>query len=284
MAILIDLNQTLIAGIMIQIAGKNKQPAEENLIRHLSLNILRTHVKKFKRDYGKVILCCDNRKYWRTEYFPYYKYSRKAGRKDSGLDWDMIHRSMNTTKADLRDYFPYKMIDVPGAEADDIIGILAPRLALTEKVMIVSSDRDFLQLQKYPNIEQYNPTTKTFLKSKNPEAELKEKIITGDRGDGIPNMLSTSDCFVTHTNQTPLTKKKMATLLNTEMTSENLTTEQYVRYMRNKVLIDFSHIPENIKNVINKTYDETKAAPRQLLFSYFVENGLKNLLEVIEDF
>ena len=176
--LLIDLNQVLLAGLMAQIANQKNKTLEEDLIRHMVLNIIRGHVKNFKGEYGEVILCCDNRKYWRKDFFPFYKAGRKKTREKSDLDWHLIFDMLSKFKQELKDNFPYKVIDVDGAEADDIIGTLVPRYALTEKVLILSSDGDFLQLQQYgSNVKQYNPSQKKFIKSPQPLLELKEKII-----------------------------------------------------------------------------------------------------------
>ena len=177
--ILIDLNQVLLAGLMVQIAGQKTVKLEEDLIRHIALNILRGHVKQFKAEYGEVVLCCDNRKYCRKDFFPFYKAHRKKAREKSPLDWNMIFNILGSLKEDLKQYFPYRVIDVENAEADDIIGTLTPIYSQKEKVLILSSDGDFLQLQMYgKNVKQYNPTQKKYVVSKDPLVELKEKIVT----------------------------------------------------------------------------------------------------------
>ena len=191
--ILVDLNQVLLAGLMAQIANQ-KGKLDEHLIRHMILNIIRNHVKNFKAEYGEVVLCCDNRKYWRKELFPFYKAGRKKTRDKSDLDWHMIFDMLAKFKQELRENFPYKVIDVENAEADDIIGTLVPLYAPHQKILILSSDGDFLQLQMYcKNVKQYNPSQKKYVYSVDPLLELKEKIIRGDKGDGIPNIFSPSD-------------------------------------------------------------------------------------------
>ena len=182
--ILIDLNQVILAGLMVQIAGQKNTKIEEDLVRHIALNILRGHVKQFKGEYGEIVLCCDNRKYWRKEFFPFYKANRKKNREKSDLDWHMIFDMLAKFKQELKENFPYKVIDVEGAEADDIIGTLAPRHVMHENVLIISSDGDFLQLQMYNgrsqySIKQYNPAQKKFVVSEDPIKELKIKIING---------------------------------------------------------------------------------------------------------
>ena len=279
--ILVDLNQVLLAGLMAQIAN-HKGKLEESLIRHMVLNIIRTHVKNFKTEYGEVILCCDNRKYWRKEYFPFYKANRKKTRDKSDLDWHLIFDILGKLKQELKDNFPYKVIDVEGAEADDIIGTLVPRHVKHEKILILSSDGDFLQLQQYgSNVKQYNPSQKKFVKSENPKLELKEKIIRGDKGDGIPNIFSPSDCFVRDLRQKPITQKTLDKYLD-EQVDKYSETDQ-TNFARNQSLIDLTFIPTEIKARIINTYEETKPAKGKLL-NYFIEHKLKNLMEVIEEF
>jgi 5'-3' exonuclease len=282
--ILVDLNQVLLAGLMAQIANQ-KGKLDEHLIRHMILNIIRTHVKNFKGEYGDVILCCDNRKYWRKEYFPFYKAGRKKTREKSDLDWHLIFDMLAKFKVELKENFPYKVIDVEGAEADDIIGTLVPRHAPHEKVLILSSDGDFLQLQQYGvNVKQYNPSQKKYVKSVDPLLELKEKIIRGDKGDGIPNIFSPSDCFVRELRQKPITKGMLDKILNEDLTHPNWTDDAVAGFSRNKVLIDLTQIPSEIKERVINTFEETVPAKRNKLLNYFIEHKLKNLMEVIEEF
>jgi hypothetical protein len=280
--ILIDLNQVLLASLMAQIAGQKNVKIEEDLVRHLSLNIIRGHVRMFKQEYGEVVLCCDNKVYWRKEYFPFYKASRKKNRDKSDLDWNLIFTILAKLKEELKANFPYKVIDVHRAEADDIIGTLAPRHCKSEKILIISSDGDFLQLQQYGNIKQYNPTQKKFVISKDPLGELKLKIIGGDTGDGIPNIMSPGDTFVRGIRQKVMTEGRLTKFLTEEYSDYDDTSKS--GFSRNRVLIDLRHIPEDIKESIIHTYDNTKPAPRSKLLTYFMEKKLKNLMEVIGEF
>jgi len=282
--ILVDLNQVLLSGLMAQIASQKNMKLEEDLVRHLVLNILRNHIKNFRNEYGEVVLCCDNRKYWRKEFFPFYKAGRKKTREKSDLDWHLIFDMLGKFKQELKDNFPYKVIDVDGAEADDIIGTLVPRHAGQEKVLILSSDGDFLQLQQWgKNVKQYNPALKKYLKSENPLEELKEKIIRGDKGDGIPNVFSPSDCFVRDLRQKAITKGILSKLMS-ENHGDWEDENARIGFSRNQTLIDLRQIPTEIKEQIINTYDETKPASRQKLFNYFIEYKLMNLMDVIEDF
>lgn len=286
--ILVDLNQVLLSGLMAQIASQKGVKLEEGLIRHMILNIIRTHLKTFRKEYGEVVLCSDNRKYWRKEFFPFYKAGRKKTREKSDLDWHMIFDMLSKFKQELRDNFPYKVIDVEGAEADDIIGTLVPRHIMHENILIISSDGDFLQLQMYNGrseftVKQYNPAQKKFIISENPIAELKEKIIRGDKGDGIPNVLSASDCFVREIRQTPINKGKFDKLMEKDY---GLWEDKNARigYSRNQTLIDLRNIPGEIKQKIINTYEETKPASKGKILDYLIANKLKSLIDVIEEF
>jgi hypothetical protein len=282
--ILVDLNQVLLAGLMAQISSQKGVKLEEHLIRHLVLNILRMHLKTFRNEYGEVVLCCDNRKYWRKEFFPHYKASRKKTREKSALDWHLIFELLNKFKLELKENFPYKVIEVEGAEADDIIGTLVPRHAAHEKILILSSDGDFLQLQRWgPNVKQYNPAMKKFLKSSDPARELKEKIIRGDKGDGIPNIYSPGDCFVRDLRQKPITKGILEKLLEKNYNDWEDESAR-IGFSRNQTLIDLTCIPGEIKDKIINTYEETKPAPKQKMLNYFIEHKLRNLMDVIGEF
>ena len=195
----------------------------------------------------------------------------------------MIFKALNAIKQDLKDHFPYKVIEVDGAEADDVIGTLTPRISAHEKVLILSSDKDFVQLQRYPNVKQYNPMLGIFVTSKNPIMDLKEKIIRGDSGDGIPNALSSDDVFVTGARQSPVSKKKLEEWLVRDP-KDCFNEEVYRNYQRNDTLINFDNIPENIRQNIVTEYDNSQPSTKQKLYKYMVEKKLINLLEVIDEF
>ena len=282
--ILIDINQVVLSGLMAQIDQKKQFDMPEDMFRHIVLNIIRSHVKKFKNKYGEVIICCDNRKYWRKEVFEFYKASRKKSREKSKLDWHYIFDMLTKFKDEIKQNMPYKVIDVEGAEADDIIATLAESSNPNkEKVLVLSSDNDFLQLQMFKNVTQYNPATKKFLVSESPVQDLKLKVIQGDKGDGIPNVLSPGDTFVSGGRQKALTEANLALLLNTphEDWSDDVAKKGFER---NRQLIDFRYIPKELKEKIINEYKTVKPQSRQKMFSYFIDKRLTNLMDVIEEF
>jgi len=281
--IIFDFNQVAISSLMEQI-GSSKKPVEENLVRHMILNVIRTYVKKFKATHGpEVVIACDNRNYWRREFFPQYKGSRKKNRDASGHDWNSIFDCLHKIKEELKEYSPYKVIDVDTAEADDIIAILAMRQSPQEKVMILSSDKDFAQLQKFSNVEQYSPILKKFIKEPLPHVQLKQMIIRGDKGDGIPNIMSPDGVFVDGGRQKPITEVKIIVWLNQEPT-EFCNEEMLRNYKRNELLIDLTQIPESLQKTIIDTYESATAKTKQVFMNYMIANRLKNLLEVIDEF
>jgi len=281
--IIFDYNQVAISSLMEQI-GSSKKPVEEDLVRHMILNVIRTYVKKFKEKYGpEVIIACDNKNYWRREIFPEYKASRKKTRAASGHDWTSIFEVLGKIKQELKDHSPYKVIDVDTCEADDIIAVLTMKNSSTQNVMILSSDKDFSQLQKFPNVDQYSPILKKHIKEHFPSVQLKQLIIRGDKGDGIPNILSKDDVFVTGGRQKPITEAKIINWLNQEP-KEFCNEEMLRNYSRNEMLIDLTKIPENLINQILEKYDTVKGKSKNELMNYMIKNKLKNLLEVIDEF
>ena len=288
--ILVDLNQVMISNLMMQIGGKKNISIEEDLVRHMVINSLRMYRTKFFKKYGELVICCDDKNYWRRELFPYYKIHRKKDRDESGLDWNMIFTVLNGIRDDIREKFPYKVIQIEHAEADDIIGSLCHRfghLGITngsaEPILILSSDKDFMQLQKYANVEQYSPMQKKFITCSNPARYMHEHILKGDRGDGVPNFLSDDDVFVNGKRQKPLATKKIDAWNG--MRPEDYCDERMLRnYRRNQQLVDLDFIPEDIQNEANEIFDNYKLNERGKIFNYFIEKKMKNMMEVIGDF
>lgn len=284
MAILIDLNQVLISNLMQQINSNPKEKLDESLIRHMVLNSLRSYIRQFKSKYGEIIIACDSKKYWRRDVFAFYKSNRKKDREKSDFDWHLIFETLNKIRDELKENFPYKVIDVEGAEADDIIGVLAPRLASDSEVLILSSDKDFVQLQKYNNVIQYSPILKKFVQVDNPAQYVKEHIIKGDRGDGIPNFLSPDNTFALGERQKTINKKKLEEWIN-KSPEEFCITEVMLRgYKRNQMLVDLDFIPETIKSAIVSSYETTKAGNKQKMLNYFIDKKLRNLIECLDEF
>ena len=175
------------------------------------------------------------------------------------------------------------MLEVYGAEADDIIATICE--SQKENIMIVSGDKDFIQLQKYKNVKQWNPVQKKMLKDKNPDLYLKEHIIKGDRSDGIPNVLSDDNSFVDKIRQKPLTKKKIQSWVEHDFMDVAPNEQAKRNYHRNTTLVDLSKIPQDLKDKIKETYKTTPIlGDRKNLINYFINNKLKELTNNLGDF
>jgi hypothetical protein len=299
--IIVDFNQTAISTLMAELAGRTDVEIRKDLIRHMIINAIRSYKVKFGAEYGELIIACDNRKYWRKDKFEYYKASRKKARQDSGFDWKLIFDTLSEIRAELAQFFPYAVIDQEGAEADDVIAVLAEYTQTNDlrdadgmfgepapqPVLILSGDHDFIQLQKYANVKQYSPIHKKWIKPEQSiQHYLMEHIIKGDKGDGIPNILSADDTFVTDARQRPITTKKMAPWLdiNPDDFHAHVDTETARNFQRNRYLIDFEYIPDTVRgNIIGAWANRTPKDKSQLL-NYFMEHKMKNMIDSLGDF
>ena len=280
--ILVDMNQVTISNLMIQMKD---EPLSEDLVRHMVLNSLRSYKTKFSKDFGELVLCYDDRHCWRKDYFPYYKQNRKKARSESSLNWNELFDILTKIQNELEENFPYKVLKIDGAEADDIIAILSNKISSTpnlyEEILIISGDKDFIQLHQSDNVKQYSPTLKKFVVDENPEQYKFEHIIRGDKGDGVPNVLSQDTVFVEDLRQRPITKKKLIEW------KENGIPEGEIKrnYQRNKTLIDFDSIPNELGELIyNMWVDKITQNDKSKILPYFMKHRLKELTEKLGDF
>jgi len=287
--ILVDFNQVLISNIMSQIHSNPNAELNENLIRHMVLSSVLYYKRRFGENYGELVFCADSKKNWRKDVFKYYKANRKKMRDKSDFDWILIFDTLDKIKDELKTFFPYKLIEVEGAEADDIIAVICDRVSEDERVLILSSDKDFLQLHKNDNVFQYSPIQKKMLSTRDPKAYLYEHIIRGDSGDGVPNFLSGDDVFVDENKrQKPLRTKKVKEWLELikecgpECIFEN--DDMSRNWYRNQTVIDLSQVPEKIENKILDEFEKSPNGERRFLLKYFIKNRLKNLMESIQEF
>ena len=280
--ILLDFSQTMIGSFMAM--GRGSVVVEEDLLRHTVLNTIRQYKQTHRRIYDcgagpGLVICCDSEKNWRKEFFPEYKANRKKRREDDTTDWKSLFEFLNEMIEDLRNYFPYRVVKVDRAEADDIIAVLVQE-EHWNPTLIISSDKDFIQLHEYEGVSQWSPLTKDWVTG-DPKELLWEKLIRGDAGDGVPNILSSDDTFVTEgKRQRPISKKKMELW----KADRNTWTEDMARnFNRNETMVDLSKSPESIRiNIINEYKEQSPTHGR--LMDYFVEKRLKNLMEHISEF
>lgn len=272
---------------MTQIGNHTNAKLDENMLRHFILNTIRSLVVKFKDEYGELIIACDNTNVWRKKIFPYYKANRKKAKEKSDLDWNSFFECLNKIRQELKDNFHYRVIDIESAEADDIIGSLCREFGSPinsgEPILILSADKDFIQLHRFANVKQYDPIRKKFITHNDPEKFLFEHILKGDSGDGVPNILSPDNCFVVNERQKPLTQKKIDVLDELGLDGK-LDHPLFRNYMRNKQLIDLDFTPKEIYDRVIEQFVQQEGKNKSKLLNYFMTNKLRNLSEHINEF
>jgi 5'-3' exonuclease len=299
--ILLDLNNVFYASVFALVG----QPIDEAILRHVVLNCIRNNYTKFKRDFGPhMIIADDGCASWRKSVFPQYKFRRHKDRTEqTQIDWPTIHKFFPTIKAEIQNFFPYGFVRYDRAEADDVIAITVRHADPEEKILIISGDKDMIQLHEYPNVVQFAPIQKAFLKpATTPGNDLREKVLHGDSGDGIPNVLSDADTFtIEGKRQQRLTKgrkeeivklvetyEKQALNMQMNVGTPGPTVQLPPNYLRNYRLISFECIPRDVENGIlvelSKVNKDDVKKRRSGLFNYFFEKQLTNLMGNIGDF
>jgi hypothetical protein len=279
--ILLDFSQVVISNYMMQV--KSQPKLDEGLFRHVTLNSIRMYNAQFRESHGRMVICTDSHNSWRRDVFPFYKAGRRRDREDSNIDWQHLFEVLRMVRREITEVFPYKVMEVDGAEADDIISTLARRFSPLENVVIISSDKDFQQLQRWPNVQQFSPYTKEFVVCPNPQLFLKEHIMRGDRSDGVPNFLSPDDIFMTEGRQSPVTEKKLAVWLEQE--PETFCDSRMLRnYRRNEQLVDLTRTPDHIQQTILEEFVKPPIGAANKIYSYLATNRLSNLVEHLADF
>lgn len=273
--ICVDYSGTSISAIMADM--KNNPRLNADLIRHMVLNSLRSVRSRFYGTYGELVICCDGPKVWRKDVYPYYKAKRKVSRDNSGIDWQLILSTVNKLRDELKETFPYKVLQVEGAEADDIIATLCRNT--NEPSLIVSKDKDFLQLLSLGHVSHYSPKIQNMWTVDDPRDFLEELILKGDSIDGVPNIMADPDVFmVPGKRQPPMTKKRL------EAFKQEIPPEFRENYERNKKLVSLFEIPEPLVNTIMETYRNCETRDRSGLLDYFIKHRLAQLSGSIGDF
>ncbi len=276
--ILVDANQIAISHLMVR--HKIEDGINIDSVRHSIVRVVARIEKKFKDEFGKVVLCYDDKNYWRREVFPFYKKNRKQERENSKYDWDEVFSVLNRIRDELKSNFPYQVLQVQGAEADDVIASIVRQNSRTpnpEKVLILSADKDFIQLHRYSSVKQYDPIRNRWIEEENPVRYLQEHIIRGDRSDGIPNILTCDDAIVTGKTQKKMSKEKIASLAS--MDPKEFTNFIRLRnWKRNSELIDFNKIPQSVTERIISYYNNYKVRG-SININYFIDNNIQDLIE-----
>lgn len=300
--ILIDFSAISVAAIAQELYKMPPNSAiDDGYIKHLVINSIRAYRQKYRLEYGEIVICCDSKRYWRKDIFPEYKASRKKVKEESKIDWSVIHHGVDLVRNDLKEYFPYPVIMVDGAEGDDIIYTIiewAQENDLKSSGMwegtpnphlIISSDEDQIQSQKFKNVKQYSPNKKAFITSGDISVSdfIKTHIAEGDKSDGIPNALSVDNSFTDKIRQKPLRQDKKESFVKYGIDACESDDEKKF-YNRNQQLIDFDYIPQDIKSSIISEFIEQKSKcdfrGRKKVMNYFIKNKMRMMIDHLNEF
>lgn len=202
---------------------------------------------KFETIYGKAIIVGDCGSSWRKQIYPAYKANRA---KDGDETWKEIGTILRELSSIVKSKFPF--FEFESLEADDIIGWFAR--SAKKPMLIISSDRDFLQLQANEHVKQYSTIQGKWVITNNPKEALLEKILRGDTSDNIPSITKElyklePDNTQKKTRAKPITKKFI------EEFKKGVLYEKYKdRYEENRRLIDLSLTPETLLNEFIQKY------------------------------
>ena len=255
--------------------------------KFLILNQIRKFKSKFKSD--EMIIACDHSS-WRKKAFKFYKAARSIKRKESTIDWEMFYSELDNFIKDIKEVFvSYKIIEVNGAEADDIIAVVVNGLrSIRKEIVILSRDKDFKQLLGN-NVKQFDPFTQKFVVCDNPKEYLIKHIMQGDSGDGVPNIRSDDNVFIdTEKRQKPLGPKTVTKILISGLDAYILENDLQKNWDRNRLMIELSRdmIPKDIQKTIFTEFKacENKKNSFAVVQKYLAKNKFRSLLEKTEQF
>ena len=149
----------------------------------------------YRGKYHTMVICIDDHSipYWRKSLYPEYKAQRKTQRDESEINFKEVYKHIDLLIRVLNDYTPFKAIGVPGAEADDIIGVLTKKFSKAESILILSPDKDFKQLHKFGDVKQYSAITNEWVVNNDPERWERIHCCLGDAADNVPRIVDFSE-------------------------------------------------------------------------------------------
>jgi len=270
--ILVDANQILVASILprqLQDGSYDVETIRRSIFRSF-MNIN----ERFTKKYGKMVICFDSKSYWRADIFQYYKANRKTERAASSHDWKSVFQLINSFKSEIKINTPFLVMEVDGSESDDIIAVLCR--THKEEHVIISEDKDFIQLHSLGNVRQFDwPKKRDVSIEEAPQFILRRHIVAGDRSDGIPNVFSADDTFVTEgKRQKRMSKEKIDSIAS----DPNFDSKLHIpNWNRNNTLINFEMIPEHIVKSIHECYNANNTG-MGFNYSFFNEHKITESL------
>jgi 5'-3' exonuclease len=257
------------------------------MLKHMMFNAIFSTCKRF--DTEEVVLCVDSKENWRKKIYPEYKQNRKEKRDEQDdIDWNVFFTSLTEFVEEVKQFFPFYVLQVKYMEADDIAGVLAKNWQNKPKI-IVTSDGDYIQLLRYKNVQVFDPIKSKFLKCDDPMRQLKIKILTGDRGDNIKSVKhrvgeKTAEKIVDNPELLKeMFEDKTVSYTTPEGTEVTLGDEYKERYKQNMILIDLSKTPDVLVKALNKSIAEYQMPTGKEIFQYFSKNKFRDLMHRMEE-
>ena len=230
-----------------------------------------------KTESNSVILCQEGKKNWRYDVFEDYKSNRKEAKAKSKLDFDTFYPMADSFCEKLKQYVPnIYQLKVEGSEGDDLIAILTKNLTPKNEVVCVSTDRDFYQLLKYNGYSQYHPIKRQYVHVVNPERYLLEKIVVGDKGDGIPHV------------KPKVSVKTAASIVEAGLEDWLSKEDPQIRanFERNKKLIDFDCIPVHVQQKVMEEFKKLRFSSMSMrdMTQFLFAVGLGNQFDKVPEY
>lgn len=261
------------------------------LARNLTIQYILDLKKKYKKEYGtNIVLAIDSKDgYWRKRHFEHYKANREYS---DYINWENVKYASTTLAAELEVVSPFRVIKVPLAEGDDVIGVLVKyhqQFGLHEPCLVVSSDGDFFQLLKYDSVAYYSLKERKIVSKSREEVDrlITESIVKGQTGDGYPNIYSPDDQFVNadRPRQKAVYEKDILRFVEKGISAcEN--DEQKKNYLRNQKMYDFDYIDDDVSQAIIAKYEAPREWPYvpAVLHKYLTAKRSNILLNRLEEF
>jgi 5'-3' exonuclease len=261
---------------------------------HITLNSIRKAWQQFEGSH--VIFCLEGRS-WRKDYYTPYKAQRAAQRAahtEREADEEKIFwEAFDTFKDFIAEKTNCTVLQNPRLEADDLIAGWIQSHP-NDKHVIISTDTDFVQLIA-PNVTQYNGVMEHVITDKgifddkgkavidkktqepkpapNPEWLLFEKCMRGDTSDnvfsaypGVRTKGTSKKVGLTEAFEDRNSKGYAWNNLMLQRWSDHNGVEHRVLedYERNRRLIDLTHQPDDIKEVIANTITTATAEQKNV--------------------
>lgn len=272
--LVVDLNNLVFATRYSKIKTPGRNRRKEEFVTELIFKEMITYIAKFsiENKVDGIMVACDSPHVWRKDIFPSYK----SASNHEDVYYDECIRAANLCKDFFRECTNSQILEVPRAEADDIIGVFCNESENVENI-IMSSDKDFIQLLS-ETTSLYSPTQKEWRKSEDPQFDLFVKCIRGDRNDCVPSAFP--KVYQTRLEKAWNDPLEMQNLVETVRKDG---VKVFDALEMNLNLIDLSCVPEWLKENIRAAIMKPpqKQFGEMKMMSFFGKHNLKKFSDML---